>query len=163
MVKAFLSYPRVDDAYDAVSQFCERLANELELIAPGSSVFQDKSNILAGSRFEHSIEESISEVDVLIILLAPRWLASEWCRREYALFVAKEHKIELEPRILPILWVRAGLISGFEEDPIAKSLSKVHHEDWSGLRHRNWDSELLRARVAALAETVVNLARSNRK
>jgi hypothetical protein len=163
MVKAFLSYPHIDDRYNAVYQFREHLANELEIIAPGSSVFQDKSNIFAGSRFESSIEESISEADVLIILLAPAWLHATWCRKEYELFVAKEHNIGLEPRILPILWVRAGALGAFKEDPIAKSLSKVHHEDWSELRHGSWDSELLRARVAALAETAMNLARSNRR
>ena len=156
-MKVFLSYPRADDQYNAGSLLLQHLANELEILVPDSSVFLD-SDIHLGSDFKHSLLREIDNADVFIILLAPRWWHSDFCRMEYEHFVAKERRRGLEPRILPILWVSTDTLSLLEKNPIAESLLKLEWFDWSDVRHHEWNSESLRARTAELAVATVRLA-----
>jgi len=48
-------------------------------------IWQD-TKLRTGDRWEQTIKDQLYKSDVLIVLLSPRWIGSEFCRREYQLF-----------------------------------------------------------------------------
>lgn len=155
-MKAFLSYTRSKDKYNVVSEFRNRLKNELEIIETDAELFQDKNNIKPGDRFSEQILREIHDSEVLIVLVSPAWLKSDYCRWEFEQFIEKENG--RESRILPVLWVKTDLKKDSNDD-IALRLSKIQYDDWTKLRHEDGQvSTELRKRVAALAERVIEIA-----
>jgi len=76
-MKAFVSYTREKDAFDhVVSNFRDRLENELKLRKRSSTVFMDKSAIAAGMNFSVEIDKALADAGVLVVLLSPAWLES---------------------------------------------------------------------------------------
>ena len=62
-MKVFLSYTRLKDQFSKVSEFRERLQQELELRDPGSQVFQDKKNLQEGQHFPEELQVAVSDSD----------------------------------------------------------------------------------------------------
>jgi hypothetical protein len=160
-MKAFISYTREKDKFEEiVSVFRARLENEMQLRDREATVFQDANEISAGQRFPIEITKNIADSDVLVVLLSPAWLQSEWCRKEFDTFVTKEISEGREPRILPLLWVDVSLASD-SEDPIARQLYPIQNRDWRDLRKKDWKSEDLKNELDALAARICTLATSS--
>ena len=85
-MRAFLSYTRAKDQFNAVSRFREHLTQELQLLEVTAAVFQDTSNLGGGSHFPQELETELKRSDILVVLLSPAWLQSDWCRREFEIF-----------------------------------------------------------------------------
>jgi len=64
--KIFISYRRDDDPSSA-SRLRDHLRKHFD-------VFMDVSNIIPGQRFEGELGKALSECDVLIAVIGPRWL-----------------------------------------------------------------------------------------
>ena len=162
-MKVFISYTRNKDAFNVVTKFRDHLANELSQSKPGSAVFQDKSNMRPGDRFPVVIADSLNDADVLLVLVSPAWLASDWCRREFEQFCAGKAASGRSPCIVPVLWVSTPTLEENSTDPIAAELAKIHYTDFRDLHFQNWDNpELLRS-VAQLAElSVATIAEPDR-
>jgi hypothetical protein len=156
-MRVFVSYTRSKDAYEAVTQFCEHFAQELGLLVPGSTVFQDKTIIRPGDPFSDKIADELGDADVLLVLVSPAWLASAWCRKEFELFSAHQATSGRRPCVLPILWVKTPALQSAMGDPIARKLAELHYDDWRELRHKTWNDSDLLLRVARLAEVAVTM------
>jgi hypothetical protein len=155
-MKLFLSYTRSKDDFHAVSEFRAHLASEIKGREPTSIVFQDTS-IGTGQAWPDVLRDQLAAADVLVVLVSPAYLLSEWCRKEFEQFVHKEKTAGRRPRILPVLWIETpNLVS--PNDDIAKQLSEIQQDDWHLLRHKGWDSEEIRQRIDALASKAIGLA-----
>ena len=85
----FLSYIRSKDDFNAVSEFATHLENEIKGREPASTVFQDES-IGTGQVWPDVLRAKLAAADVLLVLVSPAYLLSEWCRKEFEQFVHKE-------------------------------------------------------------------------
>src|SRR5437764_6777860 len=67
--RIFISYRR-DDAPGDARGVADRLARKFGK----SNVFMDVDNLLAGQRFDRELDKALSQCDVLIAILGPRWM-----------------------------------------------------------------------------------------
>ncbi len=160
-MNTFISYTREKQKYDhVVSGFQDRLQNELRLRKRTSSVFMDASMIAAGMRFPAEIDKALKSADVLIVLLSPAWLESEWCRRELESFVKFKGEQGKFPAVLPLLWVSVNL-DDYPNDALASFLEPIQYRDWRDLRKKEWSSYEMRNEVDEIADALVALAKMN--
>ena len=156
-MQVFLSYTRIKDQFGAVSAFHSRLENELKQSAPGSAIFFDKTNLAEGMHFPEKLAEALDRTDVLVPLLSPAWLQSEWCRREFELFTSERQNQAKLHSVLPVLWVATPQVSAQSADPIARALAPIQYADWKDLRHESWSNPANSRQVAKLAEAIARL------
>ncbi len=71
MTSFFLSYRRDDSA-----GFAGRLADDLESIFGAGTVFRDVDDIRPGEDFVQAIESHMKAVDVVLVMIGPRWLSA---------------------------------------------------------------------------------------
>src|SRR5947207_11363547 len=67
--RIFISYRR-DDAPGEARGVADRLARDFGK----TNVFMDVDNLLAGQRFDRELDRALSQCDVLIAILGPRWM-----------------------------------------------------------------------------------------
>jgi len=157
-MKVFLSYTRNKDIFQKVSAFREHLEVELAMRSPGSIVFQDTSHIQQGDNFPHLLADELTKSDVLLVLLSPAWLGSDWCRREYALFTQDGLNSDRLQRILPVLWVETPQLVVSSSDAIARTLASINYADWRELRYVSWEDTTNQKAIGKLAERALALA-----
>ena len=58
-MNVFLSYTRNKDQFNKVSDFRDRLEQELSMRAPGATVFQDKHHLSEGQHFPEELEKAL--------------------------------------------------------------------------------------------------------
>jgi len=104
--KSFFSYARQDADTDPhlVSALSETLTGRVNGMLTNAqfTIWRD-STVPTGSLWESSIENELRSSDILIVLLTPRWMNSEWCRNEYLLFEEIESDRNVGPCVIPIL------------------------------------------------------------
>jgi formylglycine-generating enzyme required for sulfatase activity len=83
----FISYSRAD------KEFVDRLARDL--IENGIDVWVDRSNIRGGDRWRQRITDGISSSELVVVVLSPKSLHSEYVERE--LCMAANHRKPLIP------------------------------------------------------------------
>lgn len=71
MAGFFLSYRRDDSA-----GFAGRLADDLEAVFGAGTVFRDVDDIRPGEDFVQAIESHMKAVNVVLVMIGPRWLAT---------------------------------------------------------------------------------------
>ena len=104
-MQIFLSYTRNKDQFNKVSDFRQRLHMELDIRDPGSKIFQDTINLNDGAHFPEELARELDASDVLLALVSPAWLASQWCRKEFSTFTNDATDTIRLHRILSVLWV----------------------------------------------------------
>lgn len=156
-MKLFISYTRSKDTFLKVSALRERIEAELAIRSPGSRVFQDKAHLKEGDHFPEVLASELSQADVLLILLSPAWLVSDWCRHEYSLFTQAGLNHERLRRILPVLWVDTPQLAVNSQDSLANALATINYADWRDLRYGNWDDPAVQRHVGKLAERALNM------
>src|SRR5262245_50976433 len=67
--KIFVSYRR-DDVRDMAARIRDRLAQTFG----DNNVFMDVENLIAGQRFDVELKKALSETDVLVAMIGPRWV-----------------------------------------------------------------------------------------
>jgi hypothetical protein len=159
-VNIFLSYTRKKDQFLSVSSFRERLEVEVEMRSPGSRVFQDKQHLLEGFHFPEVIFAELMRADVLLALVSPAWLRSEWCRREFSVFTADAADSTRLHRILPVLWVDTPEMNSNSSDIVARTLANINYADWRELRYESWENPMNQRQVGKLAEAAIALLSS---
>ena len=153
-MQVFLSYTSNKDDFGEVELFRRRLQSELRNFDPTATVFQDIAAILPGQSYPRRLEEELGKSDVLLVHLSPAWLKSEWCRREYSIFIADPLKLK---RIVPLMVVSTPELISTSQDKIAAELSLIEYIDIRELRHDSWDSKEKRKYLAKLADAINNL------
>jgi hypothetical protein len=108
--KAFLSYADQDEEADPwLVQFAKDLERRVnaKLVNARFEIWRDKSNIRPGDKWNQRIEAALQTCDILIVILTPRWIASDFCRNEFRIFeeVEKERAVgdHLASYVVPVL------------------------------------------------------------
>ena len=135
----FLSYTRIKDKNGFVSKFREILEDEViqKLGDFEVTIFQDSEEIRAGENFEQRLQEELKKAKVLVILLSPTWINSDWCRWEYEQFSDDPSK--------PIVLVKWDEIDedtvNLEAKEVFDRLRKLHYLNWVDLKFKDWSAE----------------------
>jgi formylglycine-generating enzyme required for sulfatase activity len=105
--RAFFSYARDDEQTDP--GLINGLTIELEgrvnarLVNGRLTIWRDAERLKVGERWDEAINGELRRANVLIVLLTPRWIGSEYCRKEYALFEELEGLRRVGQCVVPIL------------------------------------------------------------
>lgn len=143
--KAFMSYAHVDNKYGKLTEFRERLSNEVH-VQTGEEfpIFQDSDNILLGQNWRDRIEAALEEeVKFLIPIITPSFFNSNTCRQELEMFLQRETALKRNDLVLPIYYVSCKLLEDEElkkKDHIAEAIASRQWADWRGLRFESFDS-----------------------
>jgi hypothetical protein len=97
----FVGYSHSDKG---VPEFAKRVNEELARLTSGATeFFLDQDQIRGGDRISESIENGLANSSVLLFVLSPKSVASEWARREMIFFL--EHK----RTIVPVIWTQCAV------------------------------------------------------
>jgi hypothetical protein len=152
----FLSYARIKDEYNGVSQFKEHLEWSLRLQTGNKnfSIFHDKNGIIVGDDFSEIIESELEQAKGLILLYSPTWFSSGYCRKEYKFFKS----INSSRPVVRLIWgeVKIESLKDEESKSIYKELEKIHYYPWDiNLQYGQWDTPELKIATAKLASEIL--------
>lgn len=82
----FVSYARYDDYQQWVTQFVEDLRNEVRVQCGEEVKFWKDDDDLEGRNLHAEIIEEVKNSALLLVVLSPSYLNSDWCREERAHF-----------------------------------------------------------------------------
>jgi TIR domain len=104
--KGFFSYSHSDGEVDP--HIVEAFSSELEkrvdakLVNASFEIWRDKKKLRVGDYWNESIETALVSVDILIILLTPKWISSEYCRNEFEVFEKAQSTRPAGGYVIPI-------------------------------------------------------------
>lgn len=155
---AFLSYDHLDDRYGHISQFRDRLVDEV-CIQTGEefTIFQDRSDISWGENWRRRIEDSLDDVAFFIPIITPSFFKSEYCRAELRQFLEREKRLCRRDFILPVYYVSTPLLDDADrraEDELAKEIAERQYADWRELRFEPFDSPRVGKELERLASQI---------
>lgn len=155
---AFLSYDHMDDRYGHISQFRERLADEV-CIQTGEEflIFQDRSDIQWGENWRARIDESLESVAFIIPIITPSFFRSEYCRAELKQFLEREKRLCRRDFVLPVYYVSTPLLDDSKrraEDELALEIAERQYADWRELRFEPFDSPRVGKELERLASQI---------
>jgi len=160
---AFLCYARIDDDDDGVTGLRRSLETELRKQAgEAMPIFQDRRDIFVGQQWRDRILRSIDGSTLLVVVITPSLLRSEFCRVEIKAFADREEQLGRSDLIIPILYIRTPGLSDPEDD-IAMTLASRQYVDWEDLRFESNKSIEVRKRVAELARQMVMAIESSQQ
>jgi TIR domain len=103
----FFSYAHHDAETDPkiISAFTADLENRVsaKLTNADFHIWRDTEGLRTGDLWQSKLEETIQNSDVLIILLTPKWIQSDFCRREYSIFEQTENQRSVGEYVVPVL------------------------------------------------------------
>jgi hypothetical protein len=105
--QGFFSYAHLDAQND--SKLVEALTTELErrvsakLTNAEFSIWRDTAGLRTGEKWNDKIVHTIQNSQIFIVLLTPKWIQSEYCRKEYECFLAVEESIGVGHYVAPLL------------------------------------------------------------
>jgi hypothetical protein len=103
----FFSYAHHDAQTDP--SLIEDFSSELEhrvnskLTNARFAIWRDEGGLRTGEGWDEKIEAQIRRADVFILLLTPRWIHSNYCRKEYSIFEEVESLREVGEYVAPLL------------------------------------------------------------
>lgn len=152
----FMSYTSVKDLYGAVDEFRDHLQTELRKKTGDVSlaVFQDKRDIHGGDKWAEILSAEIASAKLLLVLLSPTWLRSEWCRREYRLFVSSGTNASTDRPVVPLVWDRVSEDDAKtpEQRSLLAELKNYQMLTWNELQYEDWKSPEPNKAAGRLAE-----------
>lgn len=105
--KGFFSYAHHDAKTDTglIPDFTRRLEDRVNarLVNAQFLIWRDNDQLRTGDRWDRKIEAELRASDVLIVLLTPQWIGSDYCRREYTIFEGVEASRAVGDFVAPIL------------------------------------------------------------
>ena len=112
----FTSYACLDVNETTHRSFRRFLTKIRDLVGPNvgwhseSTVcFVDKTNIKLGDVWDQKLAEAIGSAQVLVCLVSPYYLKSEWCGRELRLFLERLEALpgnqQHPQRVFPLIWI----------------------------------------------------------
>jgi len=154
----FLSYPRIADERGAVSDIRAHLSRELQIKTGQSKVvvFQDRSGLQGGDPWSKVLEEELRLANVFVPFLCPLWLTSDWCTKEFILYLKFCKHRGADPAIVPLLWERTDsrVAKTARQIEIFESISKYQTVPWETLRHRDTSYLGYREALGAFADAI---------
>jgi TIR domain len=104
--QAFFSYAHDDAKTD--QRLVEALTTELEirvtarLVNDRFVIWRDTNGLRTADLWNLKIENAVRDSDLLIVLLTPRWITSDYCRKEYTIFQKIQTAAGNIPQVAPI-------------------------------------------------------------
>ena len=151
----FVSYTRLKDFRGTVADFVAHLQRETQKKTGRTtlSVFIDTKYIIPGAKWTESIDSELADAHMLLILLSPTWIRSEWSRKEFMAFVGHSSKQVRARPIVPLIWddVSQDDCETDEERQILSSVLEYQAVPWGNLQYKTWESEQLREAIGGLA------------
>lgn len=88
----FVSYARDDNRHGFVTAFLEALQAEHRKFTGGRelALFFDKKDIRSLDDWQTRLRDGVTQSRLFLAFLSPAYLASEWCRREWRLWIDQE-------------------------------------------------------------------------
>jgi hypothetical protein len=131
---AFFSYAHHDADTDpqlveAFTVVLEKRVNA-KIVNARFTIWRDEEGLRTGDKWAHKLEEVVSSSDILIVLLTPRWIDSDFCRKEYLVFEEAEAARNVGEYIVPIL---ARSI-----EKVEKYFTKDQTDVWARLSQRQY-------------------------
>jgi F-box protein 11 len=152
---AFMSYVHSDDNRGRLTEFRERLGDEVRVqIGEEFLIFQDRKDISWGVNWKKRINESLDEVTFLIPIITPSFFKSPACRDELQRFLEREKELERDDLVLPIYYVDCPLLNDEEKraaDELAQAIFDHQYADWRELRFEPFTSPQIGKTLARLA------------
>jgi hypothetical protein len=103
----FFSYAHHDAKIDPnlITDFTSELEGRVasKLANARFSIWRDNEGLRTGERWNEKIEAELLRSHVLIVLLTPQWIGSDYCRKEYLFFEEIETSREVGEYIVPVL------------------------------------------------------------
>ncbi len=104
---AFFSYAHYDVDTDSalIPAFTTQLESRVnsKLANARFEIWRDVECLRTGQFWNEKIEVQLRAADILIVLLTPRWIESDFCRKEYAIFEEVEITREVGEYVIPLL------------------------------------------------------------
>ncbi len=152
----FLSYVRADDdraggritslARDLVETYAYLFGREIDL-------FIDSDSIAWGENWESRLRSEAESTTFMLSIVTPRYLVSDACRSEVAMFGAAVQKAQDPQLLLPLIWIdisSSDVVAA--DDPVRRQLMKSNYVDGTALRRLQRDNPEYEALVENLAE-----------
>ena len=152
---AFMSYVHSDDNRGRLTEFRERLGDEVRVqIGEEFLIFQDRKDIQWGENWKKRIDESLDEVTFLTPIITPSFFKSHACRDELQRFLAREKELKRDDIVLPVYYVDCPLLNDEEKragDELAQAIFAHQYADWRDLRFEPFTSPQVGKTLARLA------------
>ena len=104
---AFFSYAHRDAELDPelFAAFSSELEKRIsaQFVNDQLNIWRDENGLLTGYNWDATIEASLRESRLLIVMLSPRWLGSEYCHKEFSIFREVERQLGSDKLVIPIL------------------------------------------------------------
>lgn len=160
---AFMSYVSQDD--DDNDGKLTKLRVKLEqavglFIAEDFRIFQDRVSVRWGDRWEDRILQSLDEAVFFIAIITPRFFKSEWCLREFDLFLqrnatlAQQNPGQSPGIILPVYYVDYKPIEDKnhpDRNNLVEAIHKNQYIDWRKLRHEPFSAKKVKQKLDEMA------------
>lgn len=89
----FCSYARIDNDGEWVEKFVSELAKNIhKLTGFPSQIFIDRESLLTANIWESKIQSALEKSRLMIAIISPSYVCSEWCEREWKMFVSRENE-----------------------------------------------------------------------
>lgn len=169
----FCSYAHADNDDGWVEHFTDSVAKLTRKLAGVEvSIFVDRESLITADIWEKKILKSLESCTLLIAVISPSYVTSEWCRREWAAFEERENimreRVQLgteQGLIFPILLYPLNR-GRFDESGCAFA-ERVKMRQWSDLSSQLDGTPIRQHQVRQIAEqlidSIADLARKTRQ
>jgi parallel beta-helix repeat protein len=155
---AFMSYVREDDRSGRLSEFRERLQDEIRMqLGEPFLIFQDRNDIQWGQNWKTRIDDAIDAVTFLVPIVTPSFFRSLACREELQRFVEREKALKRGDLIFPVYYVDTPLLNdekASRADALAQLITGRQHADWRSWRFEPFSSPDVGKLIAHLAAQI---------
>lgn len=161
----FWSYARQDDesSRGRLSSLRSLLQSELQQQYGRDpiQIFQDVSAIPPGAEWEASITGALDNTTFFIPIITPAFIQSEFCCREFTIFLAREkllreqhQALRAHSRIFPISYLTIDDNTEAYDPVVVRELRKRQSLDFRDLRLKDYQQEAVSLELAKLASRI---------
>lgn len=136
MFEIFCSYAHADNDDQWVERFVSTLTSTYsKLTGRPPAIFLDRESLLTADVWERKIRSSLDASRIMIAAISPSYIRSEWCRREWKLFLRRETELRKQK----LLGEEQGLIFPLLLFPLDRGYFNDEEVAFSvGVRERQW-------------------------
>lgn len=158
----FCSYAHSDNDDGWVDNFAELLARMYRnLTGQAVRLFRDRQSLATADIWETKIRSALEVSHLLVAVISPSFICSEWCRREWDMFSGREAELrhqkllaEEQGLIFPVLLY--PLDRGQFNDTQQAFSALVHRRQWLDASSRLEGSPIRSDQVRALSEQLID-------